>query len=249
MRNPPYKGTSNQSDEQKDDLTSVFDSSLTTYRSLDYVAAWFFKAAMYSKHTKTFTAFVSTNSICQGGPVPFLWPAVFSSGNEILFAHTSFLWRNLAAHNAGVTVAVVGFGPNRGSAKRLYSVEKDGSVSMREVGNINAYLVAGPNVIAEGRSSSVSSFPRMMLGNQPYEGNNLILESDEFSELTENQLARFTRKLYGSSEYIRGGRRRCLWIMDENLAEARDIPALSERIERTKKWRFSVVFQFEIWRG
>jgi hypothetical protein len=154
--NPPYKGTKNQSNEQKDDLTSVFDGFLPTYRSLDYVAAWFFKAAMYSQHTKTFTAFVSTNSICQGGQVPLLWPTVFSSGNEILFAHTSFLWKNLAAHNAGVTVAVVGFGPNRGNAKRLYSLEKDGSVSMREVDNINAYLVAGPNVIAEGRSTSVS---------------------------------------------------------------------------------------------
>ena len=237
--NPPYKGTKNQSDEQKDDLTSVFDGLLPTYRSLDYVAAWFFKAAMYSKHTKTFTAFVSTNSICQGGQVPLLWPAILNSGNEILFAHTSFLWRNLAAHNAGVTVAVVGFGPNRFSSKRLYSLEKDGSVSMREVENINAYLVAGPNVIAEGRSTSVSNLPRMALGNQPYEGNNLILESDEFSELNENQLARFTRKLFGSSEYIRGGRRRCLWIMDENLAEARCVPAISDRIERAKKWRLS----------
>lgn len=237
--NPPYKGTKNQSDEQKDDLTFVFEGYLPTYRSLDYVAAWFFKAAIYSKHTKTFIAFVSTNSICQGGQVPLLWPTIFSSGNEILFAHTSFLWRNLAAHNAGVTVAVVGFGSSGGNVKQLFSADRDGSVSMREVDNINAYLVAGPNVIAEGRSSSVSNLPRMVLGNQPYEGNNLILEADEFSILTEQQLTRFTRKLYGSSEYIRGGRRRCLWITDEDLEEARAVPAILARIERTKNWRLA----------
>jgi hypothetical protein len=51
---------------------------------------------------------VSTNSIWQGEQVPILWPLMFNTGNKIVFAHTSFKWANLASHNAGVTVVIVG---------------------------------------------------------------------------------------------------------------------------------------------
>ncbi len=50
----------------------------------------------------------ATNSICQGQQVPILWPLIFETGHEIAFAHTSFKWANLASHNAGVTVVIVG---------------------------------------------------------------------------------------------------------------------------------------------
>ena len=106
--NPPYLGSTWQSKEQKSDIEAIFAHRTRNCRLLDYVAGWFMKAADYGLHTRCTAAFVSTNSICQGQQVPILWPLIFDTGNAIAFAHTSFKWANLASHNAGVTVAIVG---------------------------------------------------------------------------------------------------------------------------------------------
>ncbi|MGC9261880.1 MAG: DNA methyltransferase, partial [Phycisphaerae bacterium] len=124
--NPPYLGSTWQSAEQKDDLRTIFDRRCKSWKSLDYVAGWFMKAADYGARTPSTAAFVSTNSICQGQQVPILWPLIFESGQQIAFAHTSFKWANLASHNAGVTVAIVGISAQRGKTKRLFSVADDG---------------------------------------------------------------------------------------------------------------------------
>ncbi|ESS67482.1 hypothetical protein MGMO_164c00170 [Methyloglobulus morosus KoM1] len=106
--NPPYLGSKWQTDEQKSDLSAIFEGKLAGWKSLDYVAAWFIKAAEYGKHTDASSAFVATNSICQGAHVPLLWPMIAKLQHEIFFAHTSLKWANLATHNAAVTVVIVG---------------------------------------------------------------------------------------------------------------------------------------------
>ena len=106
--NPPYLGSTWQSKEQKGDLKNIFDGRTKKWKSLDYVSGWFMKAADYGTQTKSSAAFVSTNSICQGQQVSILWPLIFGTGHEISFAYTSFKWTNLASHNAGVTVVIVG---------------------------------------------------------------------------------------------------------------------------------------------
>ncbi|MGV8617689.1 DNA methyltransferase, partial [Pseudomonas aeruginosa] len=68
--NPPYLGSTWQNDEQKSDLEAVFGKRAKNWKSLDYVAGWFMKAADYGVHTQSTAAFVSTNSICQGAQVP-----------------------------------------------------------------------------------------------------------------------------------------------------------------------------------
>jgi hypothetical protein len=93
--NPPYLGPKWQSTEQKEDLGRIFDGRVKSWKSLDYVAGWFMKAADHTLHTPTVTAFVTINSICRGQQVPILWPTIFHNGNEITFAHTSFKWANL----------------------------------------------------------------------------------------------------------------------------------------------------------
>ena len=82
--------------------------------------------------------------------MPILWPLIFRTGHEIAFAHTSFKWANLASHNAGVTVVIVGISESQ--ARRVGSCSqllKDGTAVERTQKNINAYLVAGPNVVVE----------------------------------------------------------------------------------------------------
>ena len=235
--NPPYKGAKNQTDKQKDDIDLVFSPHTDNYKALDYVACWFLKAAIYGKTTNTRVAFVATNSVCQGVQVPLLWPLIFQRGNKILFAHTSFLWKNLASHNAGVTVAIVGFGMPNGSPRKLFSHDDNGSLSVRETANINAYLVSGPDIIVTSLSSSLAGLPKMSLGNQPYEGNNLIFEPHELGELSEDQVATFTKKFLGSSEFIRGRRRRCLWLTDDRLPAAMCVDAIRKRVDRVRTWR------------
>ncbi len=88
--NPPYRGSTWQSSEQKEDLKRIFDGRAKGWKSLDYVAGWLMKAADHGTQTRTVSAFVATNSVCQGQQVAILWPSIHATGHEIAFAHTSF---------------------------------------------------------------------------------------------------------------------------------------------------------------
>src|SRR5690606_40861690 len=57
--NPPYLGSVYQTGEQKAEMKVVFDKETKAWKSLDYVAAWFQKAAEYGTRTNTAAAFRS----------------------------------------------------------------------------------------------------------------------------------------------------------------------------------------------
>ncbi len=162
--NPPYLGSTWQSPTQKAELQAIFGKRTSSWKSLDYVAGWFMKAADYGTHTCAVAAFVTKNSICQGQQVPILWPLIFATGHEIAFAHTSFKWANLASHNAGVTVAIVGIAKGLSTARRLYATDDDGQSVLKTVDFINAYLVSGVNVIVEKSVSPLSSEAKALCG-------------------------------------------------------------------------------------
>ncbi|ACT58325.1 class I SAM-dependent DNA methyltransferase [Hirschia baltica] len=239
--NPPYLGSTWQSTAQKSDLKAIFDGRVQSWKSLDYVAGWFMKAADFGQHADCTAAFVSTNSICQGQQVPILWPAIFASGHYINFAHTSFKWANLASHNAGVTVAIIAVSNMSNQMRRLYSLNADGEAVMKEVENINAYLVAAPDVTVQKASKPLNGCAEMSFGNKPVDGGNLLLSSDEVEalDLTPDQKARFIRRIYGSAEFIQGKERYCLWIKDKHLEEAQAIPSISSRIEGVRTMRIA----------
>lgn len=239
--NPPYLGSTWQSTEQKSDLQTIFDHRTKSWKSLDYVAGWFMKAADYGTKTECVSAFVSTNSICQGQQVPILWPLMFKSGHEIAFAHTSFKWNNLASHNAGVTVVIVGTSNHYGKARQLFSISDDGETIVKEAENINAYLVAAPNVLVKKAANPLADVSSMNFGNKPVDGGNLLMTSDEVAALgmTEAQRTQFIRRIYGSAEFIRGQNRYVLWIEDRHLKEAMAITAIKSRVEGVRAMRLS----------
>lgn len=239
--NPPYLGSTWQSAEQKADLESVFSKRVKNWKSLDYVAGWFMKAADYGRHTYSTAAFVSTNSICQGQQVPILWPTIFATGNEIVFAHTSFKWANLASHNAGVTVAIIGITARPHSPRRLFELTEDGQTVEKRCEHINAYLISGDNVIIERASSPLGAQAEMSFGNKPVDGGHLLLSRAEVDALglTQEQKEHFIRRIYGSAEFIRGLERYCLWIEDKRLAEVQAIPAIDRRIQNVRAMRLS----------
>ena len=230
--NPPYLGSKWQSAEQKADLGTVFNTRASGWKSLDYVAGWFAKACDYGQHAEASTAFVSTNSICQGQQVAIMWPMVFGSGHVISFAHTSFSWANLASHNAGVTVVIVGLSRTVRRPKTLFSTSESGETVVREVPNINAYLVGADNVEVLPRSLPPDERAKMQFGNHPYYGGALIFSSAEGSRMASSdpRVARFMRPLYGAKEFIEARPRKCLWIHAEDADEAARIPAIQERM-------------------
>ncbi|CAM4267045.1 class I SAM-dependent DNA methyltransferase [Kerstersia similis] len=229
--NPPYLGSKWQSAEQKAELGGIFDGRIKNWKSLDYVAGWFMKAADYGKHTPAAAAFVSTNSICQGQQVPILWPAVFATGCQIEFAHTSFKWANLAAHNAGVTVVIVGISSNARPVRRLFSISEESGAVLRETDNINAYLVAAPNIEIQAQSAPLSDLAPMQFGNHPYYGAALIFPVEEARELIKEtpDVARYIRPLYGAQEFINAVPRACLWIEDHEAAEAMQLAPVATK--------------------
>lgn len=239
--NPPYLGSTWQDNEQKADLERIFAHRTKSWKSLDYVAGWFMKAADYGTQTNAISAFVSTNSICQGQQVPILWPLVFDTEHDIAFAHTSFKWTNLASNKAGVTVVIVGLAPAGAVTRRLFHETDEGVTISRDVPFINAYLVAAPRTEVEQVRKPLAALPAMVRGNMPYDGGHLLLTSDEVEELglTEEQRIRFIRKNYGGAEFIRGIERYCLWIGDEFREEALAIPAIAKRVEAVRAMRLS----------
>jgi len=237
--NPPYKGFKEQKPEQKEDLKRVFQTHCKNWKTFDYVSGWFLKAAEYSLHTTASTAFVSTNSICQGQLVPTLWPLIFNTGQKIVFAHTSFKWANLATHNAGVTVAIVAISNHSRLTKKLFSLAADGTSIAHDVKNINAYLVAAPDFMVTKRSKPLSAIANMNLGNYPGDGNHLTLYRNDKEELLKRRpdLSHLVRPVYGAQEFIKGLERYCLWIDDEDLDAALSDAGLMKRIEAVKNTR------------
>ena len=237
--NPPYRGSQWQTDEQKADLEAIFEGRTRRWRSLDYVSGWFMKAVDYGTATEAATALVSTNSICQGRQVGTLWPLIFETGHEIDFAHTSFKWANLAAHNAGVTVAIVGLSNRGGRQRHLYTQRDGGKVVVREATNINPYLVPAENLFVRAEAEPLSAVAEMSFGSMPNDSGHLLFNTVDAADAVEGHGVdrSFIRPFVGSQEFIRGVERRCLWVKEEEHDSARNNPWMRSRFEAVAKRR------------
>lgn len=252
--NPPYvgattkppKGASKELRERlkkedvrrKEDLQRIFEGRTRTWKTLDYVSGWFMKAVDYGKVVNSVSAFVTTNSVCQGQQVPVLWPLIFNTGHEIAFAHTSFLWANLAAHNAGVTVAIVGLSTNAPVKRKLFAIEDDGTTSTKEVDNINAYLVPFRNIIVDKRNSPLGPLKPMIKGSAPTDGGNLLLSRSEVEKLSlEADLKTVVRRFLGSYDSINGRERYCLWLRGHPLSRLQQNKDISGRLVLVEEMR------------
>ncbi len=237
--NPPYMGSTWQDNEQKLDMRNVLHGRCRNVGNLDYVAGWFVKAADYGAVTCSTAAFVTTNSICQGQAVPDLWPVIYEVGADILFAHTSFKWANLASHNAGVTVAIVGVGPTSKMPRKLYIPDGEVDLLVREGASITPYLTFGAKIVVEKHPSSLSKLAEMEKGSQPTDGGHLLLNLKDAREGVERYGVEqeLIRPILGSEEFIKGVERRCLWIEPERYAKARKNAWLEARFSSVARMR------------
>ncbi|PIR03778.1 MAG: SAM-dependent methyltransferase [Candidatus Magasanikbacteria bacterium CG11_big_fil_rev_8_21_14_0_20_39_34] len=233
--NPPFGGSRKQTKEQKNDMDKVFSGIIQKFKSLDYVAIWYYKLAKYIIGSNISGALVSTNSISQGLQVSIFWPYILNMGIEISFAYTSFKWKNLAKGNAGVTVVIIGLSSNP-QKKILYSEN-----TYELVDNINPYLVGSPNLIIEPQARPISSFHEMNFGNMPADGGHLLLTENEKKTVIEEdpRVGQFIREYVSAKEYLDGKKRYCIWLDGVNRNKYDDISILTRRIELVRKVRLN----------
>lgn len=226
LGNPPYLGARLQDEEQKKDMGIVFNK-INGYNNMDYIASWFYLGAKYIEGKNSKCAFVSTNSICQGEQVALIWPNILNDKIEIDFVHQSFKWTNNAKGNAGVIVIVLGLRNFSNKQKLIFNdnIEKKAS-------NINPYLIDAGTYGIASRKKPISKLPLMNFGSMPNDNGYLILTTDEKEDLITKypKSKSLIKRFLGSSEFIRGNERWCLWINDENLNESKNIPFIKERI-------------------
>ncbi len=242
LGNPPFVGFYLMNESQKEDMSMIFEGDKNT-GVLDFVTAWYKKAAEYIQGTDIEVSFVSTNSICQGESVAPLWNLLFNKyGIKINFAHQTFRWNNEARGKAAVFCVIVGFGLKDRKSKKLYHyIDVDSEPIESSASQINAYLVDAPNVIVESRSSPLCSVPAMVYGNKPVDGGSLILSEEEKNGLVKNEpgAEKYIRRLLGAEEYINNIPRFCLWLIDANPSELKALPYVLKRIESVKAFRLA----------
>lgn len=238
--NPPYKGSNWRTNEQTNELGDLFSHRTKSWKALDYVCGWLVKAADFSRHTHTSSAFVATNSVAQGIQASVLWPLIFQIGQEIRFAHTSFKWSNLASKNAGVSVVVVGLSTLPIKERTLYETDVGGKTHVRQVSNINAYLLNAKNVFVEAAKQPIGFDASITDGSGALDGGNLILNRAEYDQLvktSDGRFAKFTRPYMGSGEFIKGTLRWCIWIEDHSLDEALRCNEIFSRVSAVRSYR------------
>ena len=204
LGNPPFLGYSNQSPEQKADMLSAYvdekGKPFKTAGKIDYVAAWYYKAAKLMQGTQIKTAFVSTNSITQGEQVAAVWKPIFDMyGVHIDFGYRTFVWSNEAKGKAAVHCVIVGFSTGRSGEKVIYYGEEKIIAN-----NINPYLVDAPDIFIESRTKPLSNIPKMISGNRPTDGGHLIIENEDIDAfLKADPLAeKYIKRPFLSSGYF-----------------------------------------------
>lgn len=252
--NPPFVGQAKKGDEQDLGMRLAWGDDYAGY--LDFATAWFAKAARYLKTLQEQAealkvkvvpgdfAFVSTNSIVQGQPVPSLFGPLFRDGWRLKFAYRTFPWKSEATGKAAVHCVITGFTRSEVPEKRSvrvfdYDWSTRRTVEQEPVHTLNAYLVEGPNVLVEKRSKPLSSLiPEVVRGSQPTDGGNLIVEVEDYPVVAADPVAaRYLRPFRMGKELVQGLDRWCLWMVDATEEEIASSPVLSTRVAAVAEMR------------
>lgn len=232
--NPPFLGHATRTDAQAAELRDAWGKE--DISRLDYVTGWHAKALdFFGRHHGRF-AFVTTNSITQGDPVPHLFQPIFERGWAIRFARRTFAWTSEATGKAAVHCVIVGFERPAQGAALLF----DGSADQpQRVSNINGYLMPAPNLFVTKRMRPISpGLPEATFGNMPRDDGNLLVSSDELKGVLEDEVARrFVRPFLGADEVLNGRQRWCLWLVGASSDEIATSSILRNRVQAVREFR------------
>ena len=234
MGNPPFIGASMMTAAQKSEAVAIF-GKIKLSNSIDYVGAWYHKAAKIIQGTNTKVAFVSTNSITQGEQVAPLWKKLLVEHKIVInFAYKTFKWYSEAVEKAQVHCVIIGFSTQNGNK---YIIDGD---KMTLVENINPYLVNAPNILIESRSNPVSEVPKMTKGNQPTDDGNFIFSEEEYSKfiLKYPKNANLLHRYLGAKDFLNNKPiRYCIWLNNIEPSEYYNNKEIMRRLDNIKQFR------------
>jgi hypothetical protein len=240
LGNPPFGGKKEQSKSQKEDMAVVF-ADVPSAGLLDFVTAWYRKAADYmADNPKIKAAFVSTNSITQGEQVGVLWPDLMRRGVKIHFAHRTFQWSSEARGKAAVHCVIIGFALHDTEDKRIFDYETP-QAEPHEVKakNINSYLVDAPSYFLERREKPICDVPEINKGSEATDFGFLVLSPAERADLIKSEplSEKWIRPFIGGDEYINNVERYCLWLKGVEPNEIKSMPKVMERVKKVQAAR------------
>lgn len=242
--NPPFIGSKMMTQYQRNQIIKEFYNSKGS-GVLDYVTGWYIKAAKYIQNTNTKVAFVSTNSIVQGEQTGILWEQMLNNYNvKIHFAYQTFKWKNEAKGNAAVYCVIVGFANFDIKNKIIFEYDTVTSKPTAiKAKNINPYLVDAENILIQKRTNPLCDVPKMSFGNMPLDGGNLLFSDEEKIDFLakEPKAEKYILPLISAREFLNGEKRWCLWLVDAEPSELRQLPEVMKRIEAVKKFRLNSV--------
>jgi len=236
LGNPPFSGARIMNAEQKEDMNLVFGNTKGA-GNLDYVTAWYRKAAEYITHTKISAAFVSTNSISQGEQVAVLWkPLLEKFGVIINFGYRTFKWSNEAKGKAAVHCVIVGFSAYD-KKRNKYIYESDGTVSLAN--NINPYLVNANNIFITNRTSTLCDVPAINYGSFALDDGAYTIDENEYIQIIQQDenCQQFLRPFIGARELLHNEKRFCVWLKNVAPKSIQSSPIIMEKIKKVQVWR------------
>ncbi len=240
LGNPPFYGKQYQNKQQKEDLEIVLNK-IPGAGVLDYVTAWYIRAAQYIQNTKIKVGFVSTNSISQGEQVGILWNELFNNYKiKIHFAHQTFNWKNEAKSNAAVHVVIIGFASFDVPSKLLFEYESiKHEPHLIKVKNINPYLFEANDIVILKREKPICNVEDIVFGSMPNDGGHLLFSEEEKNTfiLGEPNSISLFRPFLGAEEFIQNKKRWCLWLKNIEPSILRNLPSIQKRIDLVKENR------------
>ncbi|MBQ2943336.1 MAG: class I SAM-dependent DNA methyltransferase [Ruminococcus sp.] len=233
MGNPPYVGGMMTSKAQKAEMIEVI-GNIKGIGELDYVSAWYYKTSEYIKNTEIVTAFVSTNSICQGQQAVVMWKPLIDKGIKINFAYRTFIWDSEANVKSHVHCVIIGFSYIDSDNKLIFDDER-----VCYAHNISPYLTDTPDVFIESRSVPICDVPKMFFGSMARDGGGFIFTDNEKDELLKSEplAEKWLRKYVGAQEFIKNKSRWCLWLVGANPHEVKSCPTVMARVAFVKEFR------------
>lgn len=245
--NPPFGGFVFRDAERQRQMALLKALGASGSR-LDYVTAWFLKAAAYAQAGSPRIGFVATNSITQGEQVAQLWPTLFDRyGLELAFAHRTFAWGSDARGKAHVHVVILGLTRRdaQPAEKRLFSYDDPaGDPTESRHPALSPYLIdatrlADRHLVVTRARQPLTPRPLLHVGSKPVDGGHLILTREERDRLvTQYPDARpFIRPFLGGEEFLNGGDRWLICLQDAAPEQIRRWPEIRQRIDRVRRFR------------
>jgi len=241
--NPPFVGFKYSSSEQKEDMKFVFSDEIKI-SLLDYVSAWYKKAAEFIQTTDIRVAFVSTNSITQGMQVSLLWDLMINKYNiDINFAYRTFKWSNEAKGKAAVHCVIIGFSTLFSTKQKskliFFPLHSDEKLYSMKVNNISPYLIDSDNVLVIPRRKPLCEVPTIIMGNQAMDGGNLIIEEKDYEDFIKKEplAIPYIKKYMMGNEFINNKKRYCLWLKECSPTVLKKMPYVLERVRKVQAMR------------